>query len=592
MNVIGISAFYHDSACCLLRDGKLLSAVQEERFSGIKNDCSVPSQAFAHCLSANGLTIADIDLLAYYEDPVMKHQRQLWQGEKCSSHPVIPDPEKPLRHLRRITGYDGEIVSVRHHEAHAASAFCLSGMSTAAVMVLDAVGEWTTASFWDADANGLRLIEEVRFPASLGLAYSAVTGLLGFSVNEGEYKVMGLAPYGRPKYMATMRRLIQWAGGFGFRIDQDMVDITGGGPLDTPALAEALSVERRPPEMPLRGVHADIAASIQARLEEVVAGQARELADQTSRSNLCLVGGVALNCAAVGAIRATGCFKKLFVPPGAGDAGGAVGAAFLAHSRATGSKGLATDPIVDARFGGKPQDGRHHFLDDLRAKARQKLVPAGFFLDFAGDQEGLIDHMVEALVSGAVIGWCQDRMEFGPRALGSRSIFADPRRPNVSDRINRLIKRREPFRPFAPIVMEELRHDHFLAPQENPFMTETVPVISTLPLPAITHINNTARIQCVSATEKSSFADLLRAFHRRTGCPVLLNTSLNVAGHPIARDAHEALMCFLESGLDFLAVDDVVLVGKSVPPRWRELALPRRQKKGNRGPVSDTYSFF
>lgn len=596
MNIIGVSAFYHDSACCLVRDGLPVTAVQEERFSRVKNDRSAPCEAFAHCLEESGLTIGDIDLVAYYEDPAAKAERQAWQrASRSGSEPAAPiDPDRDLRQLRRALGYAGDIVTVTHHEAHAAHAFYLSPHESAALMVLDAVGEWSTASYWDASSDGLERLHEVRFPNSLGLAYSAVTNLLGFAVNEGEYKVMGLAAYGRADRLDVMEDLIGWEGGLDFTTSQVFIDASGGGPLAKPALAEALGVSPRSVEEDeaLTQAHADIAASIQKRLEDVMVGQAACLSRRTRRTALCLAGGVALNCQAVSKIRSDAQFGNIFVPPGAGDAGGAIGAALLAHRRATGrpprrasASRLAAPATVDSQT--------RRIVSEMRRLSQERLLPAGLLEDFADRENALYEAVVDALIAGELIAWCQGRTEFGPRALGNRSIIADPRRKEVAVEINARIKRREAFRPFAPAVLSERRADCFDLPEPNAFMTETAAVVSAQPLPAITHADGSARVQCVSAADAGNrFRRLLEKFEARTGCPVLLNTSLNDRGMPIAGSARDALLCFLQTGLDRLVIEDLMLVNAAAPRRWRSLASGARPETGGATPAIDTYSFF
>lgn len=595
MNIIGVSAFYHDSACCLLQNGLPVTALQEERFSRIKNDKSAPSEAFAHCLSVNGLTIEDIDLVAFYEDPVAKAERQAWQladgGDDCARNLVNPD--QVFRQLKRGLGYVGDIVTVRHHEAHAAHAYYLSPHDAAAVMVLDAVGEWSTASFWDASPKGLNLLHEVRFPNSLGLAYSAVTNLLGFAVNEGEYKVMGLAAYGRPSHLDVMDELIRWDGGLDFATEEKFINSTGAGALGTGALADALGVTPRAlgSNANLTQAHADVAASVQQRLEEVIVGLAACLSRETGRKALCLAGGVALNCAAVSKIRRDGQFNKIFVPPGAGDAGGAIGAAILAHRNATG-RNPQRAPTTKLAAPTASDTETRLIVRQIRELSKDGLLPSGFVEDFAGREAELYRAVVEALVDGELIAWCQGGTEFGPRAMGNRSIIADPRRREAAVAINARIKRREAFRPFAPAVLCERRQTIFDMPEANAFMTELATVVSDQPLPAITHSDGSARVQCVSPDDDNRFRRLLEHFEARTGCPVLLNTSLNGRGMPIARTARDALIYFLQTTLDRLVIDDLMIVNAAAPKRWRRLAGAVRSEFAGNAPAIDSYTFF
>lgn len=592
MNIVGLSAGYHDSSACLVRDGVLVTAVQEERFSRIKNDSGFPSEAFHYCLSGNDLDILDVDCIAYYENPRLKAERQLAQGLDGSPMPAYLafDPERPIRTIRRLTGFDGPIEICMHHEAHAASAYYMSGFEAAAVMVVDAVGEWTTISFWDGADGRLTLLAETRFPHSLGLAYSAVTNFLGFRVNEDEYKVMGLAPYGRPVHLDKFRDWIRVGAGFDLAIDLGIFDAGGRQAMYTPALGAALAMKPRQPTEPIELVHVDLAASLQARLNEVLIAFATRVAAHTGRRALCLAGGVALNSVGIGAIRDAGIFDHIFVQPAAGDAGTAIGAAMLAHVR----RGHVVTPIVmqQGMLGCGPETGTDGFLEDLATLQREGRLPAGLVDDYGGSERALLERVAAEIVAGAVVGWCHDAMEFGPRALGRRSILADPRRPDIRDRINRLVKNRETFRPFAPAVLEERAIDHFELVEPNRFMTEVCAVIGRQPFPAVTHVDGTARPQTVP-NDDTRFRRLLERFAARTGCPVLLNTSLNVNGMPIARTARDALGCFLRTKIDIVVIGDLVLNARSLPKRWRELWLERGVvEHEGRKPSDAVYSFI
>jgi carbamoyltransferase len=562
--VIGISAHFHDAACCVLRDGQLVAAAQEERFTRVKHDPSIPRRAFRYCLSAAGITIADVDCVAYYEDPVEKLDRQLWMGL-----PEVPpvgtawlfrlDAARAEWEIRELLGCDGPIELARHHEAHAASAYYFSGFPDAAIFTVDAVGEWTTTAYGRARGADLELFEEVRFPDSLGLLYSAVTAYLGFDVNDAEYKVMGLAPYGEPRYADQVRQLLEVDEGGGFRLDLRYFDFLRGERMYTEELCELFGRPPREPESELTEFAQDIARSTQVVLEDVMLQKAAWLRERVDSDNLCLAGGVALNCVAVERIVKSGLFERVFVQPAASDAGGALGAAAIAHVRLTGRR-PSEEPM------------RHVFLgpgfdaDEVALLLRTAPAPVE---DYRGRENELLRTTAERLAAGEVVGWFQGRMEFGPRALGNRSILADPRDPRMRDRINALVKKREAFRPFAPAVLEERVGEHFELDRASPFMTETCQVTSELDLPAITHVDGSARLQTVDDTNPR-FRRLLMEFDRLTGCPILLNTSFNLRGEPIVCTPVDALICFVRSDIDVLVLGDFVVDRSALPDVWLE----------------------
>jgi len=564
LTIAGISAHFHDSACCLLRDGELVAAAQEERFTRVKHDPSIPRHAFRYCLEAAGLTIADLDAIAYYEDPVQKLDRQLWM-----SLPEVPpatpeslfrlDATRPGREIRDLLGFDGPVDYFDHHLSHAASSYYFSGFPEAAVFTVDAVGEWTTASYGRAEGARIELIEEIAFPDSLGLLYSAITSYLGFDVNDAEYKVMGLAPYGKPRYVDKVRRLVDVGDDGQFRLDLRYFDFMRGRRMFSEKLCALFGRPPRAPESALSTFAKDVARSVQVVLEEILIAKVAYLHRRVPSANLCLAGGVALNCVAVGRIVREGPFRNVFVQPAASDAGSALGAAALAHVRRTGKR---------------PEERRmpHVFLgpafaaDDI---ARSLGASSARWHDFRGREEDLLRATVDRLAAGKVIGWFQGRMEFGPRALGHRSILADPRDRDMRERINAQVKKREAFRPFAPAVLADRASAHFALDHAAPFMLETCAVRSPLDLPAITHVDGSARVQTVDEAGSPRFARLLRAFEARTSCPILLNTSFNLRGEPIVCTPAEALVCFVRSDLDCLVLEDALVDRDGLPASWR-----------------------
>ena len=628
MNIIGLSAFYHESACCLMADGVLVAAAAEERFSRIKHDPRLPVEAFRFCLEAGGLSLADLDAIAYYEQPVAKLSRQLWSrlwrrgkegrgpdgaGAPPSGLPWL-DPLLAERAIRERLGWDGPLLTFPHHRSHAASAFFFSGFPEAAVLTVDGVGEWATTTYgrgWQPghgpageDDAGLAQLDEVRFPHSLGLLYSTITSYLGFRVNDGEYKVMGLAPYGEPRYLDQVRRLVRDepppGRSAGYTLDLTYFDFLHGERMDSPALWELFGGPPRRPEAELTQRHRDIARSAQQVLEEILLEKVRFLHDRVPSENLCMAGGVALNCVANGRIRREGPFRRMFVQPAAGDAGTALGAAALAGLELDGRD--PAQPVRQAPL-------EHVFLGPRsspdRVAALVEATGAGAE-DFRGRTPELLDRVAGHLAEGRIVGWFHGAMEMGPRALGARSILADPRDPTMRDRINRSVKRRESFRPFAPAVLLERAAEHFDLDHPSPFMLETCAVISPLALPAVTHVDGSARPQTVDRRSAPRFAALLDAFERRTGCPVLLNTSFNVRGEPIVCTPADALMTFLDAGLDLLVLEDHLIEREALPrggedeadltavlPAWRAEPSSRFARgAGATSPLSETLYTF
>ncbi|MFE1748949.1 carbamoyltransferase [Streptomyces anandii] len=563
--VVGVSAHFHDSAVAVLVGGELVGAAHEERFTRVKQDPDIPREALRHTLREAGLTLADVDCVAYYEDPVKKLDRQLWMGL-----PQVPDSrpdalfrldaDRPFRDIREALGFDGRVEIVDHHLSHAASAYYFSGFADSAVLTVDAVGEWATTTWGRGDGDHLELIGETRFPHSLGLLYSTITGHLGFEVNEGEYKVMGLAPYGEPRFADRVRKLIDVTADGTFELDLAYFDFRNPQGMGTEKLTELLGVPPRVPESEIEQIHCDLARSLQLVTEETLLALAARAKRLVPSDNLCMAGGVALNVVATRRVVEEGPFKNVFVQPAAGDAGGSLGAAAVAHQRITGRR-IAARRMRSALLGpATPADEVARTLKGAGARD---------FLDFRDREGDLLAAVADRLAAGKVIGWYHGRMEFGPRALGSRSILADPRGADMRDRINASVKMREAFRPFAPAVLAEKAGEHFRLDHPSPFMLETCEVTSPLDLPAITHVDRSARVQTVTEEDNGRFYRLIRAFEERTDCPIVLNTSFNLRGEPIVRTPEDALLCFLRSSIDCLVLEDFVIDRAALPTAWR-----------------------
>ncbi|PUZ30101.1 carbamoyltransferase [Chitinophaga costaii] len=551
MNIIGVSAFFHDAACCLLQNGILKYAAEEERFTRRKADASAPIHAMKYCLREAGLSITDIDCLAYYEDPSKKLARQIWSG--ILGHPGellgSVSPGHVETQIREVLGYQGQIKYVDHHLSHSASSFYFSGFRESAVFTVDGVGEWATTTYGVGNAKGVKIFEEVDFPDSLGLLYSTITSYLGFGVNDGEYKVMGLAPYGAPGYVKQMRRLVQMEAGGKYKLDMRYFDFLAGICMYSPELAELFGRPPRMEDAEMEQFHMDIAKSLQVVLEEILLEKARYLHDCTGMENLCMAGGVALNCVANGKVLKHGPFKQLFVQPAANDAGGCMGAAAYAYVDLTGE----SMPV---------EKMKHVYLGPAYTNndIKKFLAPTNIiYTDCTGDPDRLCTLTAEKIKEGKVIGWFQGRMEFGPRSLGARSILADPRHPSMRERINAMVKKREGFRPFAPAVIEHRAAEYFDLDHPSPFMLETCQMIADVSLPAITHVDGSARVQTVNPHTNPRFYALLEAFDRITGCPILLNTSFNIKGEPIVCNIEDAMKCFITTDIDCLVIGDFII---------------------------------
>lgn len=551
-NIVGISAYFHDSAACVLQDGRLVAAAQQERFSRRKNDPRLPIEAFRWCLRESGMSIADVDVIAYYEAPAEKLDRQLTQlwphlsAQRCRQ--LWAAMRRPAEEIRDGLGYEGKIVFSNHHLSHAASSFYFSGFREAAILTVDAVGEWSTTTYSHGSDRGINIFEEVRFPHSLGLLYSTVTAYLGFSVNDGEYKVMGLAPCGRPIYVEQFRNLLEILPRGQFRLHEGYFDFSRDDSMHADALPEHFKQPPRQRHESLTQFHCDLARSLQITLEETLLEKVRYLHERVPVNEMCMAGGVALNCVANGRIVREGPFRRVFVQPAAGDAGGALGAAAIAHVGVGGGEWRA--PMEHAYWGPGYSDAEiEEVLNSIGVAA----------VDYRDDEVALLAATGRLLLEGKVVGWFQGRMEFGPRALGARSLLADPRYPGMRDRINSIVKERESFRPFAPAVLDHAASQHFSLDHPSPFMLETCQVRSPLSLPAVTHVDGSARVQTVSEDVNPRFARLLEWFYAQTGCPMLLNTSFNLKDEPIVCTPFDALVTFAKSKIDALVLGSYVV---------------------------------
>ena len=591
MNILGISAFYHDSAAALVQDGVIVAAAQEERFTRRKHDAAFPTNAVAYCLREVGITAADLDAAVFYEKPLVKADRLIetylgvaprglrsfamaiptWLREK-NNIPAL---------IRRNLGkeYKGPVLFTEHHESHAASAFFPSPFQEAAIVTADGVGEWATTTIGVGEQNRIQLLHEIRFPHSLGMLYSAFTYYTGFRVNSGEYKVMGLAPYGEPKYVNLIYdHLLDLAEDGSFWLNPEYFNYCSGLTMTSERFHELFGGPPRQPESQLTQKEMDLARSIQVVTEEAMMRMARRAHEETGKTNLCLAGGVALNCVANGRILREGPFKELWIQPAAGDAGGALGAALA----------------VWYQMKGKPRNngGRDTMRGALLGPEYTDAEIATYLESVAGVSEQLPDlalaqRVAQLLAAGKVIGWFRGRMEFGPRALGSRSIIGDARNPRMQSQMNLKIKFRESFRPFAPCVLREHAAEYFNLSGESPYMqlVATVAEDKRLPIPpdkqslwgieqlnvqrsvipAVTHVDYTARIQTVDPERHGLFYTMMEQFYRATGCPVIVNTSFNVRGEPIVCTPEDAYRCFMFTHIDALVMGNHLLLKETQP---------------------------
>jgi len=568
MNILGISGLYHDSAAALLRDGDLVAAAHEERFTRKRHDPDLPKQAIDYCLREAGITTSDLDYVVFYDKPMIKFERILttyiatFPRSLPSFSKAIPvwlkDKLWVPNMIRKALDYDGEVLFAEHHQSHAASAFLPSPFEEAAILTLDGVGEWATATEGIGRGNQLELLRDIRFPHSLGLLYSAFTYYLGFKVNSAEYKVMGAAPYGKPVYVdKILEHLVDLRDDGSFKLNMKYFAYDYGLTMTNRRFAELFGHPVRDGESKMEEFHWDMAASVQKVTEEVVLRMARDVHQRTGMKNLVMAGGVALNCVANGRILREGPFENLWVQPAAGDAGGALGAAlFVQHCLLGKPRSFRMD---HAFWGPSYSDAEiRAFLDARQAPYRT-----------LGRDEMLRETARVLDEEQAVVGWHQGRMEWGPRSLGARSILADPRNRENWQRVNLKIKFRESFRPFAPAVLEEKASEWFDLDVESPYMLLVCQVRPNREIPAVTHVDGSARVQTVRREQNPEFYDLLRAFDQRTGCPVLINTSFNVRGEPIVCTPEDAYLCFMRTQMDVLVLGNQIL-RKADQPALRE----------------------
>ena len=599
MNILGISAFYHDSAACLVRDGEITAAAQEERFTRKKHDASFPQKAVEFCLQQGGIQTSDLDYVGFYDKPFVKFERILETylsiapkglRQYLSAMPVwLKDKLWTRANIRKDLDYKGPVLFAEHHESHASSAFFPSPFQEAAILTMDGVGEWATSSIAQGKDNKIELLQELHFPHSLGLLYSAFTYYLGFKVNSGEYKVMGLAPYGEPKYAdLILDRLIDLKQDGSFRMDMEYFDYLGGMTMTNDKFASVFGHPVRKSETQLGQKEMDIAASLQKVTEEIMIKMARHIRELTGMKNLCLAGGVALNCVGNGKILKEKIFDQIWIQPAAGDAGGALGIALsiwhqmLGNERATNGKDSMRGAFLGPKF---EEDEIRKFLDG-------QGIPYKYY-----DDPQLAPAVAQDLQAGKIVGLFQGPMEFGPRALGGRSIIGDPRNPEMQSTMNLKIKYRESFRPFAPAVLAEKVQEWFEIDSESPYMLMVAGVredkriamteeqkklfgidllnIPRSQIPAITHVDYSARIQTVHAETNPKFYELLREFEKATQCAVLINTSFNVRGEPIVCTPEQAYRCFMRTEMDTLVLENFVLDKKEQKPleedsNWKE----------------------
>lgn len=591
MNILGISAFYHDSAACLVRDGVIVAAAQEERFTRKKHDFAFPKNAIDYCLREGGLVGSDLDFVAFYDKPFIKFERILQTylayapvGIKSFIRAIPLWIKQKLwmkEFIKKETGFEGKIIFTEHHESHAASAFFASPFQEAAFLTIDGVGEWTTTSYGIGKNNNIQILSEIHFPHSLGLLYSAFTYYTGFRVNSGEYKVMGLAPYGEPEYLdLILSELMDLKEDGSFRMNMKYFNYCAGLTMTSRKFENLFGGPPRKPESQLTQRDMNLARSVQDATEEVMLRMARHIYKETGQKNLCLAGGVALNCVGNGRVLREGPFDNLWIQPAAGDAGGALGAAmfvwyqYLENQRsADGRKSIQKTSYLGPEF----KNGQ--ISEYLKGMA----IPYTELSD-----EKIPEKIADLIADQKVVGWFQGRMEFGPRALGSRSIIGDARSQKMQEIMNLKIKFRESFRPFAPSVLKEKASDFFAIDTESPYMLLVAPVkkeirremseeeqklfgldklhVSRSIVPAVTHVDYSARIQTVSMEDNPLYYKVIAKFDEKHGCPVIINTSFNVRGEPIVCTPEDAYLCFMRTDMDYLVMGNYLLEKTSQKP--------------------------
>jgi carbamoyltransferase len=563
VNILGISCFYHDAAAALVRDGQLVAAAQEERFTRKKHDAEFPIHAIDYCLQRAEITAAELDYIGFYDKPFIKFERLLYTyvatfpkslPSFLKAMPVwLKDKLWIPQLIRNELDYDGPILFSEHHQSHAASAFLVSPFQNAAILTIDGVGEWETTTYGVGEGNTVKLLKRIHFPHSVGLLYSAFTYYLGFKVNSAEYKVMGLGPYGRAVYYdLIMEELVRSKEDGSYKLNMKYFGYDYGLTMTNKRFERLLGRPPREPEGRLEQFHKDVAASIQKVTDVLMVRMANHLYEETRLDQLCLAGGVALNCVANAKILNQTPFKELFIQPAAGDAGGAIGTAYHIYNSLLGNK--RNYVLKDVFLGPEFTDSEiREYLDGLGVEFTEH------------PREDLLKETARLIAEQNVVGWFQGRMEWGPRALGNRSILADARNPENQSKVNLKIKFRESFRPFAPAVLLERASEYFLCDVPSPYMLLTAQVrANRRTIPAVTHVDGSARLQTVSRDENPLFHDLIEEFDRQTGCPVIINTSLNVRGEPIVCTPHDAMMCFMRTDMDFLVMGNCILDKKKM----------------------------
>ena len=593
-HILGISAFYHDSAACLVRDGEIVAAAQEERFTRVKHDPDFPAHAVSYCLQEGGIEATDLYCVGFYDKPLLTFERLLethlgtaplglrlyWKSMKVWLEKKLWIPQL----IQEQLGCDVPVMFSDHHESHAASAFYPSPYREAAIATLDGVGEWTTTSYGYGRDAEIHTLADIKFPHSLGLFYSAFTYFAGFKVNSGEYKLMGLAPYGEPKYVELMlNEIIDLKDDGSFKLNTRYFNYLSGLTMTSRAMDKLFGGAPRRPETPLTQREMDIARSCQVVTEEVMLRIARTVHRETKLKNLCMAGGVALNCVSNGRILREGPFENIWIQPAAGDAGGALGVALALWHNHLGHERVAdgeNDAMRGALLGPEYGDEEIYQCIEQQAGVAQKLA-----------EDELPVRVAELLAAGKVVGFFQGRMEFGPRALGARSILGDPRSTQMQSLMNLKIKFRESFRPFAPTVLRECVHEFFELDADSPYMLQVAPIkaerqipmsegqqrlfgidklnVPRSDMPAVTHVDYSARVQTLRRQDHPRYYDVIRAFQSLTGYPVVVNTSFNVRGEPIVQSPEDAYRCFMRTEMDFLVLGSYIL-DKKDQPQWQE----------------------
>lgn len=557
MNILGVSCHYHDSAASLIKDGEVIVAVQEERFNRIKNSSDFPISAINYCIQESGITFDDVDYVGFYEKPYLKFSRvilnhlQAWPFSLKNFLATMPNWLQdrliiPIT-LNKEAGFKGKVFFIKHHLSHAASAFFVSPFEESAILTADAVGEWATMTYGVGQGNKIKILKEMQYPNSLGLLYTAITTYLGFAAHEGEGTVMALASCGEPRYLDKLKEIVTVKSDGSYMMDENFFGFNKGSRMYSNRFIKAFGPDRKPGAR-LEDRHRDIASSLQKFTEETLITIARHIYDKTSLDKLCLAGGLFLNCVANSKILEQTKFKEIFIQPAAGDSGGALGAAlYIQHSILNNPRRYVME---------------HAYLGTEYPQSRIKRILLSKNIAFTEfSDEEMVKFIAGEISQNKIVGWFQGKMEFGPRALGNRSILADPRNPNIKEMLNSKVKHREPFRPYAPVVLEERAEEFFDLKCKSPFML-LAPMVKTEKkelIPGIVHVDGTARVQTVSKNTNRKLWQLISAFENITGIPVIINTSFNLRGEPIVCTPEDAIDCFQRSKMDYLVLDNFVI---------------------------------